>query len=85
MTTNAVKHVNSITNPSEDAQLRLKKRIEERAHELWVMGGCTDGSALSDWLQAEREVAGQQSQPTAQENSLTSDRSGVGTKRKSRS
>jgi hypothetical protein len=82
MTTNAVKQANSITNPTEDAQFRLKKRIEERAHELWAMGGCTDGSALSNWLQAEREVSGQGSQPTAQESSLTSARSGVGTKRK---
>ena len=82
MTTHVVKQANSITNPSEDAQLRLKKRTEERAHELWVMSGCTNGSALNDWLQAEREVSGQASQPTAQESSLTSDRSGVGTKRK---
>ncbi len=36
--------------------LRVQQQIEERAHELWHAGGCCDQSAMSDWLQAEREV-----------------------------
>ena len=82
MTTNAVKQANSFTNPSEHDQLQLRKRIEERARELWVMGGCTDGSALSDWLRAKQEVSGQASQPAGKESFLTRNRSGVGIKRK---
>src|SRR5258708_35500210 len=39
--------------------LRVQQQIEERAHELWHAGGCCDQSAMSDWLQAEREVLAQ--------------------------
>jgi hypothetical protein len=34
----------------------VQQQIERRARELWRAGGCRDGAALSDWLQAEREV-----------------------------
>ena len=36
--------------------LRVQQKIERRAHELWYAGGCCDGTALNDWLHAEREV-----------------------------
>jgi hypothetical protein len=36
--------------------LRVQQEIERRAHELWHAGGCLDGTALNDWLQAERGV-----------------------------
>jgi hypothetical protein len=34
----------------------VQQQIERRARELWCLQGCQDGSALNDWLQAEREV-----------------------------
>jgi len=39
--------------------LHAQQQIEKRAHELWRSGGRCDGTALSDWLRAEREVLGQ--------------------------
>ena len=36
--------------------LEVEQQIERRARELWCLQGCQDGSALDDWLQAEREV-----------------------------
>jgi Protein of unknown function (DUF2934) len=36
--------------------LRVQQRSERRAHELWCAGGCRHDTALSDWVQAEREV-----------------------------
>jgi len=41
------------------AQLELRRRIEQRAYDLWVEGGRPDGLALSHWLQAERELSAQ--------------------------
>jgi hypothetical protein len=35
---------------------RAQQQIERRARELWCAGGCRPGTALNDWLQAEREV-----------------------------
>lgn len=32
------------------------ERIARRAHELYEARGGTDGRALEDWLQAEREI-----------------------------
>jgi hypothetical protein len=31
-------------------------RIARRAHEIYLARGGTDGKALDDWLQAEREI-----------------------------
>jgi hypothetical protein len=62
MNSKALKKAKPVTNPSPQDRLKLQKRIEERAHELWVESGCSDGSALSHWLQAEREVTGPASQ-----------------------
>lgn len=41
---------------SGDEQLRLEERIQKRAYELWLAGGCRHGNDLGDWLQAEGEV-----------------------------
>jgi hypothetical protein len=34
----------------------LEERIRQRAHELFVQRGDEPGSALGDWLEAEREI-----------------------------
>jgi hypothetical protein len=39
-----------------EEHLKTQQQIERRARELWCAGGCRDGTALGDWLQAEREV-----------------------------
>jgi hypothetical protein len=36
--------------------LSLVDRIRHRAHELYIERGCQPGSALDDWLQAEKEI-----------------------------
>src|SRR6266704_6413635 len=36
--------------------LGVQHQIERRARLLWYAGGCRQGTALHDWLQAEREV-----------------------------
>lgn len=37
----------------------LHERIQKRAYDLHALHGYPDGSALEDWLEAEREVLGQ--------------------------
>ena len=39
-----------------EEHLRVQQQTERRAHELWCVGGRRHATALSDWLQAEREV-----------------------------
>jgi len=39
-----------------DDHLWVQAQIEKRAHERWRAGGCREGVAFSDWLQAEDEV-----------------------------
>jgi hypothetical protein len=34
----------------------LRKKIEERAHQLYLRRGGRDGDAMSDWLRAEKEI-----------------------------
>jgi hypothetical protein len=34
----------------------VQEQIETRAHKFWLARGSRQGAALSDWLQAEREV-----------------------------
>jgi hypothetical protein len=36
-----------------------RQEIERRAYEIYVSRGCGQGDALSDWLQAERELSEQ--------------------------
>lgn len=38
--------------------LSLEDRIRRRAHELYLERGSQPGSALGDWLQAEKEILG---------------------------
>lgn len=42
-------------NESETKQI-LEEQIRSRAHELWLERGMQDGSALDDWVEAEREI-----------------------------
>jgi hypothetical protein len=39
-----------------EEHLWLHRRMERRAHELWLARGCQPESALDDWVQAERET-----------------------------
>ena len=48
--------IDTATVLTAEGHLRLQEQIERRANELWRAGGCRDGTSLSDWLQAEREV-----------------------------
>ena len=36
--------------------------IRARAHELWKQAGCPEGQAVAHWLDAERELFGDESQ-----------------------
>ena len=42
-----------------EEHLRAQEQIERLAHELWSAGGRRHGTALNDWLEAEREVLDQ--------------------------
>lgn len=37
----------------------LHEQIQKRAYELHALRGCREGSALDDWLEAEREILSQ--------------------------
>ena len=39
-----------------EEHLTVQRQIERRALDLWHERGCRRGTALSDWLQAEREI-----------------------------
>ena len=39
-----------------EEHLRLQRRIEERARQIWRAGGRRQGNPLSDWVQAEIET-----------------------------
>jgi hypothetical protein len=39
-----------------EEHLWLHRRMEQRAHELWLARGCPRKAALDNWLQAERET-----------------------------
>jgi hypothetical protein len=45
------------------SHLELEQRIRQRAQEIYEQRGGGEGSALDDWLQAEREVLGTGEQP----------------------
>ena len=36
--------------------LKVQMEIEQRAHELWLVGGSRQNTTLDNWLKAEREV-----------------------------
>lgn len=57
------------------SHIELEKRIRERAHQIWVTNhqGKDRGhhGALEDWLQAEREVLGENPKYSAQNRGTT--------------
>jgi len=57
--------------------LGVQEQIERRARELWSVGGCRHGTALNDWLQAEREVLEQFIRVCARRHSLPQSSVGV--------
>jgi hypothetical protein len=40
-----------------DEKVSLEEQIARRAHELWYQRGHEHGNDLTDWFQAEREIA----------------------------
>jgi hypothetical protein len=50
-----IKFVRKVVFTAEQ-HLGVQEQIESRARELWCMGAGCHGTALSHWLQAEREV-----------------------------
>lgn len=36
--------------------LKMRMKIEQRAHQMWLDEGCPDNRAMDHWLQAEKEV-----------------------------
>jgi hypothetical protein len=58
---------------SAQSHIELEERIRTRAHEIWLShrdGGRQD-TALDDWLQAEREVLGENPHQPAQDRGTT--------------
>jgi len=45
---------------SQDAETDLQERIRCRANEIYLERGGKHGSDLDDWLQAEKEILGQE-------------------------
>jgi hypothetical protein len=43
----------------------IEQQIQQRAYELYDQRGRTDGQDLEDWLQAEREIKGTQTNAAA--------------------
>lgn len=39
--------------------LIVRKKVEQRAYELYLLGGCENAHELEHWLQAESEVLAQ--------------------------
>lgn len=65
MTTRMQKTPQGQSGSSGDEPPRLQERIEKRAYELWLTGGCRHGNHLGDWLQAEREVLEQRAEASS--------------------
>src|SRR5580700_9803376 len=60
-----------------EEHLKVQEQIERRARELWCAGGCRHGTALNDWLQAEREVLEQFIRVCARRHSLPQSSDGI--------
>ena len=45
-------------------ETEVEGRIRQRAHEIYLQRSGTDGSAMEDWLQAEREILGEEPSKT---------------------
>ena len=57
-------------DPVVQSHLGLEERIRRRAHEIYLSRRGGAGSALDDWLRAEREILGKSGQP-AQDRGTT--------------
>ncbi len=44
-----------------DSALSVNQRIEQRAYELYELGGCEHGHDVEHWVKAEMEIAAQMS------------------------
>jgi hypothetical protein len=50
------------------SHIELEERIRRRAHEIWASHGRENGdTSLEDWLQAEREIVGEDAHQPAQD------------------
>jgi DUF2934 family protein len=49
-----------ISEPSQKETLLLEERIRQLAHEIWLENGSPTGSELVDWLEAEKQILGEQ-------------------------
>jgi hypothetical protein len=61
---------NQMVGFTSGEHLGVQEQIERRARELWCAGGCRHGTALNDWLLAEREVLEQFIRVCTQRHSL---------------
>ena len=50
-----------------ESHLDLERRIRARAHQIYLARGSVHGFALDHWLQAEREILGDEPGNTAQD------------------
>ena len=57
--------VRKISSSTSSPSLDLQTQIRERAYELYQERGRTPGHENEDWLQAERELAGQSHKQSA--------------------
>ena len=49
------------------SHIELEERVRRRAHEIWASHSHNGDSSLEDWLQAEREVVGEDGHQPAQD------------------
>src|SRR4051812_9441913 len=54
----------SQTSTDDVERANREERIRYRAYELYVQGGCQDGSEWRDWFDAEREFKEQEGEQT---------------------
>ena len=52
-------------SPGQDSGPSRAERIRSRAYELWEQSGRSHGSEVEHWLQAERDVAAEETQSAA--------------------
>ena len=54
--------------PIARSHIELAERVRRRAHEIWKSHGKKDGdTSVEDWLQAEREIVGDDAHQPAQD------------------
>jgi hypothetical protein len=60
---NSQKTTNKAATQLPDPNLRYQ--IEKRAHEIWLLSGCSHGEDVAHWLQAENEMMSKSPIPPA--------------------